>query len=334
MLPTRNYSAHEATFTQRPVSSSLFTVDSEDRYDNYTQARLGRVSPYDFSINLPASLMNGFFTRLALTEVVFPWAIPNVNRKTNKIICSYQIGAGPIIDEEIEIEYGFYSPSELAEVLQDAIRTIIPALPAFTMEYGPPFTTPPAIGNNSPVFFYNSGNPADKVAFKPMVPLSSQWPFSDSARQLFDVLGFSTGDNSVLATGSYGGYTFAQACRYVDIVCPQLSYNQALKDSSSQKTVRDSLCRLYIVDPANIQSTTLPSDPTFVPPGCAPTTIYRNFTLPKQIMWLPNQPITGSLRFQVYDDEGDLLSISDVLSVGPNPPSRLNWSMTLLVSEN
>jgi hypothetical protein len=164
-----------------------------------------------------------------------------------------------------------------------------------------------------------------------MTALSSAWPYPDTSRQLFDVLGLSQ-VNTVPEGNAFGGFTYCQATRYVDIVSPQLTYNQALKDTGSQKVMRDSLCRIYLIDPSNIQSTTLPSSATFCPPGCAPTTFYRNFATPKQIQWLPNQPVVGNLQFQVYDDEGDILTLSSVIpSV---PPSRLNWSITLLVSEN
>ena len=64
-------------------------------------------------------------------------------------------------------------------------------------------------------------------------------------------------------------------------------------------------------------------------------TIYRNFTTPKQIQWIPNQPIPGYLRFQVYDDAGALLSESTGLSYDLDSQyGNLDWSMTLQVSEN
>jgi hypothetical protein len=333
MLPTRNYSARDTAITQRPTSTALFTIDSEDRYENYTEARLALISPYDFSITLPASLLNGFFTRLAVSEIVFPWNVPNINKKTKQIIVRVQnlVVPGPPVDTEIELLTGFYTPAQLAAEIQRLVRFSVANMGAFVMEYG----NYAGYAIDAPVFSYASVDLNYGVAFLPMTPLSTDWPYNDQSRQLFDVLGFST-ENTIAdalsaGLGRSGGPTFAQACRYVDIVSPQLTYNQALKDGSSQRTVRDALVRLYLLDPANIQSTTVPSSATFCPPGCAPTIVYRNFTQPKQIQWLPNQPIVGALRFQVYDDEGDLLEDFVNPSV---PPSRMNWSMTLLVSEN
>jgi hypothetical protein len=256
--------------------------------------------------------------------------IPNINVKTNKINFIYEVAPAAPVVVPITVEVGFYTPAQLAAEIQTIVRAIDPPnTGTFFMTYGPSTGT---IGSNLPIFEYGSGSGAVGVAFSPMTPNTAAYPYDDNARQLFDVLGFSI-VNSTPDGNAFGGPTFAQATRYVDIVCNQLTNNQALKDTGSQKVMRDAICRIYIVDPANIQSTVAPSSATFCPPGCAATTIYRNFSQPKQIQWLPNQPIVGSLQFQVYDDEGDLLTITESYA-STVPPSRANWSMTMLVSEN
>jgi hypothetical protein len=100
----------------------------------------------------------------------------------------------------------------------------------------------------------------------------------------------------------------------------------------SQPVVRDTLCRLYVGDgPYTGTSTVSPSDPDFCPPGCAPFTIYRQFTNPKFIRWMPNQPVQGNLQFEVYNDSGERLDNID--AVGEETDTA-NWSMTLLCSED
>jgi hypothetical protein len=59
--------------------------------------------------------------------------------------------------------------------------------------------------------------------------------------------------------------------------------------------------------------------------------VYRNFSQPKQIQWLPNQPVQSSLQFDLFDDMGNPLSDSLPSYVADN---RTNWSFTILVSEN
>jgi hypothetical protein len=270
--------------------------------------------------------MNGFFTRLALTEVNFPWVIPNINERTQDIVFNYKIGANPEDVVILTIPVGFYRPAEIALTLQTQIRALDPALATFTLTYGT---------DKLPRFIYNTQNAGNLVSFEPLDYNSGSYPFPSTTKQLFDMMGF-TDDNTVLGgnnTNEDTNLTYCQAIRYIDIVCSQLTYNQALKDTMSQTVARDTLCRLYLGDgPYTGTSTIDPSDNNFCPPGCAPFTIYRQFTNPKFIRWLPNQPVQGNLRFQVFDDDGGALATytgTDVYGA-----SSENWSMTLLVSED
>jgi hypothetical protein len=337
-LPDTN--ARQMAITQRPPSTSLLAIDSEDRFKNYVVAdealsgnpTVFNVSPYDFAISKAESLMNGFFTRVGVTEVNFPWAIPNINAKTQSITIAY---TGLVADgvTEIVLAAGFYTPTNLAAAMQAAIRAkAAPNLAGFTMTYG---------NDNTPRFFYAT-NTVETIAFEGQTPNSLQYPYPNTQKQLFNVLGL-TNINATEATSGSSAYTFCQATRYIDIVCTQLTNNQALKDQMSQIIARDSLCRVYLGDgamPGNIPC----SEPEFVPPGCAPFTIYRNFATPKQIQWLPNQPIPGYLKFEVYDDSGAPLAESIANIIIPlnggtslnlyNQGVFLDWSMTMLVSEN
>jgi hypothetical protein len=136
--------------------------------------------------------------------------------------------------------------------------------------------------------------------------------------------------------------TYCQATRYVDIVCSQLTYNQPLKDTTTQPLARDNLCRLYLGDGNGFGTNFFgPSDSNFCPPGCAPFTIYRQFQTPKMINWnsagKAYQPVPGTLRFEVFDDAGanltEMISFYDV-SQGDSAGDYLDWSATILVSEN
>lgn len=316
------YAAKDVAITQRPTSTAILAVDSEDRYKTYPDARAGSISPYSFAINKTESLMNGFFTRLALTEVNFPWVIPNVNRRTRTIQVQYTAG-GPIAITTISIPVGFYTPSALAAAVQAAVRAITAGLNVFTMTYGAPSGAGPL-----PVFSYATNN-ASTISFLPVDP-NPLLNITPTTKQLFDILGFIQGNNTILLPAGDSGLTFCQATRYVDIVCTQLTNNQALKDTMSQEIARTVICRLYLGD-GNLQANVSPSSSTFCPPGCAPFTIYRDYASPKQIAWMPDQPVGGFLRFEVYDDNGDLLTGSDAFSFGAN---RCDWSMTMLVTEN
>lgn len=344
VAPLPDTNARQPAITVRPSSTALLAIDSEDRFSNYTLARSSQVgNPYSITISKNENIMPGFFTRLAVTEVVFPWVIPNINPKTQKIQVSVQIGgAGPVQLFVLQLNPTFATPAQIATIMQQALRAYTPdggttfPLQALTFVYGAiPVAGGPGINTptNLCAFEYNTNN-ANLVSFAPMPYNTTAYPYPPTTKQLFDVLGFSTGQQ-VLATTGTGSTTLAQAIRYVDIVCNQLTNNQALKDTMTQQVVRDTLCRVYLTNPGTLQSTIQPSDATFCPPGCAPMVVYRDFTHPKQIQWLPNQNIPGSLSFSVFDDTGAPLEESDPFySPGVGYLNRTDWSMTLLVSEN
>ena len=322
--------------TIRMPSYAILGIDSEDRFKDYAEARAVidgtsfNNSPYDFQITKNESMMNGFFTRLAVTELNFPWTIPNINGQTFEMGVVFTIGAGPEVEYLIELDYGFYTPAEIATEITSQISALDPALAAFVMVYGNPSQS---LLNtyDLPVFSYRYPL-GTNVAFLPLVSNSTVYPYPITTKQLFDLMGFTNANTVLDGSTNYGRTTFCQAIRYIDIVCSQLTYNQALKDTMSQPVARDTLCRLYLGDgPYTGSSTLKPSDPNFCPPGCAPFTIYRQFSTPKFIRWMPNQPIQGNLRFQVYEDSGQLLSEIGVLGVDLEGS---NWSMSLLVSED
>ena len=355
VAPLTDTNSRQSVQTIRPPSTSLLTIDSEDRFKSYDELNAAsaipiaalNATPYNFAIRKSESLMNGFFTRIGITEINFPWGIPNINEKSRQIRVFWQGPATPATAiQTITIPEGFYTPFELAAAIQAEVQNLSVDLVAATVNYG--------IENGTPCFTYQSGgvNPGDPVmAFVPMINGSADYPYPNTTKQLFNLMGF-TDLNLPLAISGLGQYTFCQFTRYVDICCFQLTNNQALKDQTSQTIARDALCRIYLGDaltPGNIpvslkdgSGNPIPN-PAFCPPGCAPFTIYRNFTIPKQIQWIPNQPIPGFLAFQVYDDSGQLLSeILPPTTVTPLPPDAayqnqgtyLDWSMTMLVSEN
>jgi hypothetical protein len=329
------YSARDTNvFTSRLSSTAILAIDSEDRFRNYDDAQtLGGLnrSPYSFSINKPASLMSGFFTRLGVTEVVFPYVIPNINVNTNRIIF-FWYNAGVIQPPTIlTLPIGFYTPAQIASELQTQIRAIDPLLASFVMTYGIQsvgLTAP----TQRPIFEYASLVAGITVQFVPLPASGSQAIPDRTKKQLFNLLGFNQTNAAGFGLASgFGLDTFCQATRYLDIVCSQLTANQSLKDTMSQTVARDVLARVYLGDSQGVQSTVLPSSATFCPPGCMPTTIYKNYSQPKQIQWIPNQPVPGFLQFDVYDDNGQpLQETMPSYALG----NGANWSMTMLVSEN
>jgi len=355
--------------TIRPSSTALLTIDSEDRFTDFEKKRAARpgsynYSPYNFNITKNQAIMNGFFTRLAVTEIVFPWAIPNINIRTASIRIFWKIGAadtqsylltpdsefqeGTLVGEPY-LPIGFYTPAQLAARLQLALEEIT-GFSALTVKYGyDEITYSSAIKanpSNLPIFAVYTGDSTTPhlISFLPLDANTSEYPYPSSTRQLFDLLGFDS-TAELLSDIIIGNPTYCQAIKYVDIVCPTLVYNQALKDTSSAQHSEDSLCRIYLANADNSTNQLLTSSDIsgsgsqFCPPGCAPTTLYRQFNVPKYINWIPNQPVSGQLVFRVLDDQGQVLDPQLLVDVNVTSSTRypslpLDWQMTMLVSEN
>jgi hypothetical protein len=236
--------------------------------------------------------------------------------------------------------------------MTDAVQAFLSGISGntdvFTMTYGAEIPASAFGAPNIPVFSYHLITTASStIQFNPLPYNSSEYPWPDTTKQLYNLLGYiGTGTPEVIpvANNSYytGGFTLAQGFRYIDFVCNQLTNSQSQKDQTSQTVARDMLCRLYINSAEGVQSTVSCEDAAFCPPGCAPTVLYRNYTNPKQIQWIPNQNIPGFLQFQIFDDTGAPLDEAVLLPQGgPNisfnsatsPFAVTDWSMTMLVSE-
>jgi hypothetical protein len=318
--------------TIRPSSNALITIDSEDRFKSYAQKRAFTATtiqandPYNFSINTNRAILTGFATRIAVSEVNFPWVIENINRKTCEIIFSYTIAPAPEVVVTLTLAQGFYKPSEIAAALEGLIQALDPALIGFSLDYGI---------DDRPRFSYETNNLAVLCYFQPMTPNTTAYPYGDNVKQLFDMLGFNV-FNSIDSNSGSGNNTLCQAIRYVDICSTQLTQNQAMSDGSSQDIYRDSLCRIYLGgDDGGVPA----SNTAFCPPGCAPFTIYRMFMNPKYILWNARQNIgAGVLSFAVYDDNGDLLSSNGTQAVlgtvDTSSYGSVDWSLSMLISEN
>lgn len=312
--------------TIRSSASSLLLIDSKDRYKDFVEASQGTISPYDFTIYRGQSILNGFFNRIALTEVVFPFALYNMITPLQTISFTYTIAPAPSATTTITLGglpqpnafVGFQSPDEIASELQTQILAADPGLAGFQVEY---------ING-----YFNFLAPAGVVFSFNRDPALSPYAY-----QLFDLLNMNV-DNTVPNTEHLSGYTRCRWTEYVDIVCSQLTYNQDLKDGSSSALGQDVLARIYLEDENNqvipvyntaLNQTVMPSDTQVF--GTYPSVIYRKFPVPKQIQWNKAQPI-GNLRFQVYDDKGRILTSYDTVDL---PDYKLpNWRMSLLVSEN
>lgn len=298
----------------RMPSTALLGVSSSDRYTNKTDRALNATTPFDILLNPNQNFLQGFFTRVALTEVRIPWYLPTITPRNNTIVLHYYPSAAPLQITVLQLNTGWYTPTTLAAELQRVIRLPVvnggANLPSFTVTYS---TTQYA-------FTAASNIAGDEFIFLPQPTASTQ-----ARTTVYEMMNWI--NNYVFSTQTSGVPTMLST-EFIDIVSSQLTYAQDVKDGDTGKVSRDVVARIYLAKDG------LDNDPASL--GSTPFVIYRQFQTPKQIKWDKNLPI-GQLSFELYDDAGQPLTTnvagSQALNVAPLDTAMGEWSITLLVSE-
>lgn len=252
---------------RNPSTANLY-IDSLDRVENGSQF----AESSNFTIASNQSLMNGFFTRLGMTEIVLDWSIPNIS--TDLSNNTFDISFNSVVTT-ITLEDGIYN-------VKSALDTIVSLLNAAAI--GVVFSITQV---NNQTFL--AGDSAFEII---ETELASQLKF------VFNEL-----SDTQLITQTPNLNTIG----YLEFVCNVLTNNQKVKDGTTNtNTTKDVIYRW------NFAWDNVPtySDAYGFPinQGYAPFRARRYLSFPKQINWSPNQPI-GNLNFQVYDDKGVILNI-------------------------
>ena len=279
------------SITVRPPATANLMIDSQDRSATFN-------TPWDFQITKRESIMNGFFNRIATTEVVLDWCDPNISSELENNTLIFDLsgtGANTFAGiETITLPPGLYTVETLIDEIIGELNAIAGTGMTFTAAQ---FT-------NKQVYFDVSGGVITNI----------------SPNKLAEQL-------DLQPSGGAGEYVVENCAdirpyRYIDFISTDLTYAQYLKDSSTQKQPRDVLCRWYFSEDGQ-EDVDGYGYPIFQ--GYRAFCRRRIFNPPKYIRWDNNLPI-GNLRFQVVDDQGNFLADSAT--------STSSWLMTLQVSEN
>lgn len=277
--------------TIRPPATANLMIDSEDRPGIFN-------SPWDFQITKRESIMNGFFSRIATTEVVLDWCEPNISQVLQNNTLTLDLsgtGANTYAGTQtITLTDGLYT-------VEEAVDSIVTKLNALTGTTGMDFSVQQ---------FSAAG-----VAIDPSGGVIVNISPNKLANQLD------------LQPGNDGQY-LVEACadirpyRYIDFVSFDITYAQYLKDSSTAKRPLDVLCRWYFAEDSQeaVDGYGFP-----ILQGYRTFCRRRIFNPPKYIRWDNNLPI-GNLKFTVFDSTGN--------SLAENNTTTSSWLMTLQVSEN
>ena len=235
----------EEAVTIRPSATSLFCIDSDDRYATYGQRRTNPTYPFRFTIQKAESLLNGFFKRMALTEFRMNWTLPNISSAwgNNQMIMKWTSGGVAQTDLTITIPDGFYSVQQIADALTSVISS---TSPGFVVEIAE---------NNEDVLIFTPNISGALILFyfvAVTTPSTASPNINTNCRQLIDMLNipaFTTTQVQIVS-----GIPNMRSMDFVDVVCSQLTYNQDLKDSTSALITRDMVNRVYLDDQTKSQS--------------------------------------------------------------------------------
>ena len=258
---------HTGVTIRNPSTANLL-IDSTDR----TSA-----SPADFTIAKPNSILNGFFTRAAVNEVVLQWGLSNISSEFgNNTLTLTLTGAATYT---ITLESGNYTVEGALKAIVDLLN-VAQAVVVFTEQ---PYGNVYGLTNNlGTTFSIAVGNLQAQMGFTPALTMAENLVFNP----------------------------FILPYRYIDFICNDLTYNQRLKDASTAPLVRDVLYRWVFAWDA---PTPLDGYGYPIYQGYVPFVARRALPFPKQIRWEANMPI-GNLTFQVYNSFGQLLAPSQVIN--------------------
>lgn len=340
----------------RMPATALFTVDSNDR--------IAGSKVNDFLINRQQTLMQGYMTRVALTEINFNWNIPNVNPYNNTLSIMLFPNNNTAIPAlyryvlTVDVEKDFYGPTRLANQLTAEFAAAIAALAV----------TYPTLTNfyEIDVSYFNldnsflvantkesiPGNPVSKLAIGVVnTPGKTQ--------DLCDLMGFNkppVPSSTALIAGVncasqiQGSLASMLYTPYFDIVSNELTKKQNISDASTnQLTGRNIIARIYInYDNVIPVPLTFKNGDTSVPNfdgelaiiGTRPFTISKEFQVPKQIFW-DTKEFISLVDLRLIDYKGEVLCEipSEVLSPGDTGSAfqfgtgKTNWQLTFQITE-
>ena len=299
-----------ATVIRQPAYAEV-CIDSLDRY-RYGIAPSGPqvTTSSDWQSNLRHYALQGYFTRLVLTQLQFQWNLPTIIAGYNDIL-SFVVNPGP--EEQpgtITILPGYYTPSGLATAIQNALQAEF-TLDAFTCT----FTNGSFVITNTAPFYIET-----LAAGYP----SQAGDFLRAVRCLITTGFLNQGGNAAAATTLVGSPPTMLATRYIDMYSSYIAKFQDVKDTStSQELIYNNIiARIYPV-PGNWRFDITANSS----PGSAPFIVNLDYATPKQIMWNPNEAL-GNFDIQLRDEHGQFVPFD--LATGTY---GCEYVMTVLASE-
>lgn len=257
----------------RYPSTANLAIWSYNRDGNADLSEIRGTNASNFSISKRQNIMSGFFTRLAVTEMVVDWAIPNIAAVYGNNVFSVIVEG---VQTDITIPDGNYTVATL-------MAYILVELNAGGGIGGLTWTFVGADGQKSLTATGAFSIPFTVLAGDlSITPTTATVPSVNNAVPIF--------------------FPEILPIAYLDFTSPTLTYQQGLKDADTSNTTRDVLYRwIFAWDDMN----PIDTDGYPIYQGYMPFKSRRYLSFPKQIKWDAQQPL-GQLQFQVYNSKGEL----------------------------
>lgn len=328
---TSLHTSEKAITIRQPATANLLvsSVDRINYVNNSASTNAGK-----FLISQSSSILNGFFTRISVPEVVLDWTLPNVYDISGAFGQTGISNGGFIKNASVSIDvsggstyvtsvpFGIYTIATALDTLAAAL-TALTVVGTVSVAQSGGAVTLTASGTafrfsttNNPNFVtslgFGLGGSYSKVKTIYNSAPSGSAKYPNSGATLYQLQNNTTTPS-------------LQVWNYIDIISYNLTNNQNLKDASTSQVTRNILCRWYL---CSTYQNPQPVDKYgfVIYPQYQQFSERRVFPTPKQINWQTNQPI-GQIAFEVWAT--DFLGNSYLLNT-----DGFEWLMTLQVSEN
>jgi hypothetical protein len=326
--------------TVRMPANGYVLLNSRDRYltsqPNQTEPILQ--SWNNFTLQRAQAMIPSYAKRLQVSEIRFPWYIPNITARNDTISIIVNAGVPGVLTIPVAVFPGFYTPVSFLTAFNQAIQAQYVAngllatqapelawdaqLQSFYFEDVSGTTLPFGIAAPGSAGGFSAGNMSQTVGYfnNPSLALTMGVPYGylstdSSAVKYLNSPGIST----------YLGATMFLYTEYVDIASDQLMrFTDARDGGSNNLTSTSLLTRLYLADEISVST----ADPI----GSSPFLIHRQFKNPKTIKWEPRS-FLNYLDIKIYDQYGELVALNGVSGL-PTPTAYPDFQITLLASED
>ena len=284
----------------RIVSQQVITsANANQPISNSLLAQYQKSEPpcNNFIIQSPGALIYGYIDRIIVSQIQLQYNIPTVIANKNDTFYINQ--------QAVVIPYGFFTPDDLATVLQARIRSatnVTDCIVVFDAQDGFIFT--------STGFTISFTNPA-------IVPDA----FRINVLKCYRLLGINTDNITSRNTQTSSVYPNFLYTPYIDIYSDVLTNYQTIKDTNTSiQKFKGMVARIYLSGTGNIQVT----DPN-IALGSAPFVMTADLNNCKVINWSPDVAVP-SIDFQLYDQYSDFIP-------GATEGFSTEFQMTLLCIE-